>query len=64
MADYAEQYKEGSYTLRKGDRIVKGIAEDITSINELSKYQNVVTITSFDVNIVGSDLDNILIRGK
>ena len=64
MANYSEQYKEGSFTLRKGDRIVKGIAEDITSINELSKYQNVITIISFDINIVGSDLDNILIKGK
>lgn len=64
MIDYSESYKEGKFTLRKGDRIVKGIAEDIQSVNELSKYQNVITITSFSVNKVNSCVDNIHIIGK
>lgn len=65
MSNYKESYQEGYFTLRKGDRIVKGSAnDDITSVNELSQYSNAITITSFDVNEVGSNLDNILIRGK
>lgn len=64
MNDYKETYQEGCYTLRKGDRIVKGIAEDITSVNDLSMYNDVITIMSFSINKVDSDLDNILIIGK
>ena len=64
MVDYNETYQEGKYTLRKGDHIVKGISEDISSVNELSKYNDVITIMSFSVNRVNSDLDNILITGK
>lgn len=64
MQDYVEAYVDEKYTLRKGDHIVKGIAEDIKSVNELSQYTDVITITSFSVHKVNSCLDNILIVGK
>lgn len=64
MKDYTESYQDKHYTLRKGDHIVKGIAEDIQSVNELSKYKDVITITKVSVHQVNSDLDNILVTGK
>ena len=55
---------DGAFTLQKEDKIVKGVADDIKSVKELSKYENVVTIKSIEENLFGSSIDNILIKGK
>ena len=36
--------KSNFFTLQKEDKIVKGVADDIKSFKELSKYENEVTI--------------------
>lgn len=56
--------KSNFFTLQKEDKIVKGVANDIKSVKELSKYENVVTIKSIEENLFGSSIDNILIKGK
>lgn len=56
--------KSNFFTLQKEDKIVKGVADDIKSVKELSKYENVVTIKSIEENLFGSSIDNILIKGK
>lgn len=48
----------------KNDRIVKGLAEMINSVNELVKYDEKITVLSVQNNKVGSCLDNILVTGK
>lgn len=48
----------------KGDRVVKGEAPDIESVNELSEYEDKITVLTVQSNIVGSRLDNLLITGK
>ncbi len=52
-----------TYTLDTDIRIVLGEGPDITSVNDLENYKQ-MTVFSFDVNIVGSSVDNILIVGK
>ena len=61
---YFNVNNEEEYTLQNGMRIVRGIGPDINSINELDDSYEQITIFSFDVNIVGSSLDNLYIRGK
>nr|DAZ72420.1 MAG TPA: hypothetical protein [Caudoviricetes sp.] len=56
--------KSNFFTLQKEDKIVKGVADDIKSVKELSKYENVVTIKGIEENLFGSSIDNILIKGK
>lgn len=56
-----EQYMLKVY---KGDRIIKGEVQDITSVNELAKYDDKITVTSVNENHVGSRLDNLLVTGK
>lgn len=56
--------KSNFFTLQKEDKIVKGVADDIKSVKELSKYENVVTIKSIEENLFGSSIDNILVKGK
>lgn len=52
-----------TYTLDTDIRIVLGEGPNITSVNDLENYKQ-MTVFSFDINIVGSFLDNILITGK
>lgn len=52
-----------TFTVQTNIRIVLGEGPNITSLNEIEKLKQ-ITVFSFDVNIVGSDLDNILIGGK
>lgn len=53
------------FPIVKGCRIVKGQASDIEqTINELDKYDNVITITNVTSYDVGSDLDGLLITGE
>lgn len=56
--------KSNFFTLQKKDKIVKGVADDIKSVKELNKYEDVVTIKSIEENLFGSSIDNILIKGK
>ena len=60
-----EQYQGNvdTYTLNTDIRIVLGEGPDITSVNDLENYKQ-MTVFSFDVNIVGSLVDNILIIGR
>lgn len=48
----------------KNDRIVKGEVDAISSVNELSKYEDKITVLTVQWNNVGSSLDNILVTGK
>lgn len=59
----AYQGDKDTYTLDSAIRIVYGEGPDITSLNELENYKQ-ISIFSFDVNIVESSVDNILIIGK
>lgn len=56
--------KSNFFTLQKGDKVVKGKANDIKSVKELSNYENVITIKSIEENLFGSSIDNILVKGK
>ena len=49
---------------KKGDSVVKGICEDISSLNELSNNENTITITTINNYDLGTNLDCILIGGK
>lgn len=48
----------------KNDRIVKGAIESISSVNELVKYDDKITVLTVNENKVGSKIDNILVTGK
>ena len=63
MEKYKPFYEDGFYTIQQEDRIVKGVGPEITSAKDLANFER-ITVTSFSVNIVNSDLDNILIVGK
>lgn len=53
------------FNIRKGCRIVKGLASDIKkTINELNDYDEVMTVTSTNLYDVGSSLDCLLIGGE
>lgn len=60
-----EEYQgdANTYTLDSGIRIVYGEGPDITSLNELDNLKQ-ITVFSYDVNIVDSPVDNILILGR
>lgn len=46
------------------DKIVLGEVDDITSINDLKVYEDVINVTSVSVNNCNSKLDNIVIVGN
>lgn len=48
----------------KGDHIVKGEVPEITSVNELAKYEDKITVLTVQNNTVGSRLDNLIVTGK
>jgi len=52
-----------TFTIQKNNRIVLGNGSDINSVSELEGLKQ-ITVLSYDVNIIGGDLDNILIGGK
>ncbi len=52
-----------TFTIENNIRIVYGIGPDIESLNEIEKLKQ-MTVFSYDTNIVGSSIDNILISGK
>lgn len=54
---------KNTFTIQKGMRIILGNGPDITSINEVENFRQ-MTVFSYDINIVGSELDNIFISGK
>ena len=61
-----EEYlgETNTFTIQKATtRIVLGVGTDIVSLNELNDLKQ-ITVFSYDTNIVGSPLDNILIGGK
>lgn len=55
---------KNSLKIYKNDRIVKGETDEITSVNELIKHDDVITVLTVQENKVGSKLDNILVTGK
>lgn len=52
------------WSINKKDRIVKGIAKDINSFNELEQYEDVIIVKKINKNDCGSELDNILVTGE
>lgn len=56
--------KEYNLKVYKGDRIVKGEVPEISSVNELSKYEDKITVLTVQTNVVGSKIDNLLVTGK
>lgn len=56
--------EENQLKIFKNDRIVKGIADDILSVNELIKYDDKITVLTVNENIVGSKIDNLVVTGK
>lgn len=56
--------EENKLKIFKEDRIIKGIAEDITSVNELIKYEDRITVRTVNENNVGSNIDNLVVTGK
>ncbi len=60
-----EEYtgKTNTFTIQNGIRIVLGEGSNINSLNEIEKLKQ-ITVFSYDTNIVGSDLDNILVSGR
>ena len=56
--------KNNTYTIQKGARIVLGECIDIVSLNDIPKTFKQVTIFGINENIVGSNVDNILIIAK
>lgn len=55
---------ENDLNIYKGDRIVKGEVPEITSVNELAKYDDKITVLTVQENNVGSRLDNLFVTGK
>lgn len=55
---------KNSLKIYKNDRIVKGVGTEISSVNELVKYDDKITVLTIQENKVGSKLDNILVTGK
>lgn len=60
----SESLKKDYFTLNKGDLVVKGESDDITSIKELKNYDDVITITKINDYLFNTDIDSILIGGK
>lgn len=56
--------EENQLKIFKNDRIVKGVAEDIKSVNDLIKYDDKITVLTVNKNVVGSKLDNLVVTGK
>ena len=46
------------------DKVVLGEVDDISSVNDLKVYDDVINVTSITVNNCGSKLDNIVIMGN
>lgn len=53
-----------SVQIKEKDYIVKGLADDITSVKDLNKYENIITVFSVNDYDCGSDLDCLLVSGK
>lgn len=51
-------------TIEKGDRIVKGSADDIDSWNDLNSIEDIITVKKVDDNRIGSDIDNLVVMGE
>lgn len=47
--------------IERGSLIVKGLVSEIKSIAELNDY---ITVTSLDVNDVGSEIDHVIVQGS
>lgn len=52
-----------TFTLQNNIRIILGNGPDITSLSEIENLKQ-ITVFSYDVNIVSSAVDNILIGGR
>lgn len=52
-----------TFTIQKNTRIVYGKGPKIESLSEIEGLKQ-ITVFSYDANIVGSIIDNILISGK
>lgn len=60
-----EQYvgKKDTFTLQNNIRIILGNGPDINNLSEIEGFRQ-ITVFSYDVNVVGSPVDNILIGGR
>lgn len=50
--------------IKEKDYVVKGFADDITSVKDLNKYKDVITVFSVNDYDCGSELDCLLVGGK
>lgn len=62
--NYKDFIDSSKYTIQNGTRIVLGDGPDIKSLNDLDDSFKQITVFSFDENLVGSNLDNIVVVGK
>lgn len=61
--DLVDTYKT-EWDVKLHDKIVLGEVDDITSINDLKVYEDVINVTNVSKNICDSELDNIVIVGN
>ena len=61
--DLVDTYKI-EWDVKLHDKIVLGEVDDISSVNDLKVYDDVINVTSINPNICGSELDNIVIVGN
>ena len=52
------------WDVKEKDYIVLGEVDEIESMKDLNKYDDVITVTNINKNICDSDLDNIVIVGN
>ena len=52
------------WDVKMNDKVVLGEVDDITSVNDLKVYEDVINVTSVTKNNCDSKLDNIIITGK
>ena len=61
--DLVNTYKI-EWDVKLHDKVVLGEVDDISSVNDLKVYEDVINVTSIAVNNCNSKLDNIVIIGN
>ena len=61
--DLVDTYKT-EWDVKLHDKVVLGEVDDITSINDLKVYEDVINVTSISINNCDSKLNNIVIMGN
>ena len=61
--DLADTYKN-EWNVKLHDKVVLGEVDEISSVNDLKVYDDVINVTSITVNNCDSKLNNIVIIGN